>query len=44
MSETGASSAKDMGRVMKAVLARLGGVTVDGKVVSDAVRRALTGA
>lgn len=44
VAETGASSAKDMGRVMKAVLARLGGVTVDGKVVSDAVRRALTGA
>ena len=36
--ETGASSAKDMGRVMKAVMAALAGRAVDGKVVSDLVR------
>jgi uncharacterized protein YqeY len=33
-----------MGRVMKAAMARLGGLTVDGKVVSDLVRKKLTGA
>src|SRR6187455_92266 len=31
--ETGASSAKDMGRVMKAVMSALAGSSVDGKVV-----------
>ena len=39
--ETGASSAKDMGAVMKAVMARLAGQTVDGKHVSDLVRSKL---
>ncbi|HZS12329.1 MAG TPA: GatB/YqeY domain-containing protein [Nitrospirales bacterium] len=39
--ETGASSAKDMGTVMKAVMARLGGQTVDGKQVSELVRAKL---
>ena len=39
--ETGASSAKDMGRVMKAVMARLAGKTVDGKTVNELVRRKL---
>lgn len=43
VAETGATSAKDMGRVMKAVMASFG-TTVDGKVVSDLVRRRLTGA
>jgi len=33
---------KDMGKVMKAVLARLAGATVDGKMVSDAVKQRLT--
>lgn len=41
IAETGATSAKDMGRVMKAVLARLGGQTVDGKIVSELVRASL---
>ena len=41
IAETGAATAKDMGRVMKAVMARLAGATVDGKVVSDLVRRRL---
>ena len=39
--ETGASSPKDMGRVMKAALARLAGQTVDGKAVNEIVRRKL---
>ena len=38
---TGASSPKDMGRVMKAVMAELAGKTVDGKVVNELVRRKL---
>jgi len=41
--ETGATSPKDMGRVMKAAMARLTGKTVDGKIVSDLVRQKLTG-
>ena len=41
ITETGASSAKDMGRVMKAVMAKLAGQTVDGKLVNDLVRRRL---
>ena len=39
--ETGASSAKDMGAVMKAVMATLAGQPVDGKQVSDLVRSKL---
>jgi uncharacterized protein len=41
--ETGAASAKDMGKVMKAALAVLqaGGKAVDGKKVSEAVRKRL---
>jgi uncharacterized protein len=39
--ETGASSAKDMGAVMKAVMSRLAGQPVDGKHVSDLVRSKL---
>ena len=42
VAETGAAGPKDMGRVMKAVMARLSGLTVDGRVVSDAVRARLT--
>ena len=42
IAETGATSPKDMGNVMKAVMARLAGQTVDGKVISDLVRRRLT--
>lgn len=40
--ETGASSAKDMGRVMKAAMAKLAGQAVDGKAVSDLVRQRLS--
>ena len=39
--EIGANSAKDMGAVMKAVMARLAGQSVDGKQVSDLVRSKL---
>lgn len=42
VTETGATGPKDMGRVMKAVLARLAGVTVDGRQVSEAVKQRLS--
>jgi uncharacterized protein YqeY len=41
IAETGAAGPKDMGRVMKAVMSRLAGQTVDGKAVNDLVRRKL---
>jgi uncharacterized protein len=41
VAETGATSAKDVGRVMKAVMARLEGRGVDGKSVNELVRRTL---
>lgn len=44
IAETNATSAKDMGKVMKAALARLAGQTVDGKVVNELVRKRLAGA
>jgi len=40
--ETGAASPKDMGMVMKAVLAALSGKTADGKQVNEAVRARLS--
>ena len=40
--ETGAASPKDMGRVMKAAMAKLAGQSVDGKAVSELVRQKLT--
>jgi uncharacterized protein YqeY len=43
IAETGASSAKDMGRVMKAAMAKLAGQSVDGKAVNDLVRTKLAG-
>jgi uncharacterized protein len=42
IAETGASSAKDLGRVMKAVMPKLAGATVDGRAVNEIVRRKLT--
>jgi uncharacterized protein YqeY len=39
--ETGASSVKDMGRVMKAVMSALAGQSVDGKAVNELVRKKL---
>jgi uncharacterized protein YqeY len=44
IAETGATSAKDMGKVMKAVMPMLAGKNADGKAVNDAVRRTLGGA
>ncbi|MBA2603619.1 MAG: GatB/YqeY domain-containing protein [Acidobacteria bacterium] len=41
--ETGATSPKDMGKVMKAAMARLAGKTVDGRAVNELVRRRLGG-
>ena len=41
VAETGSSSMKDMGRVMKAAMASLAGRPVDGKAVNDAVRERL---
>jgi len=43
VSETGASSPKDMGKVMKAVTAKLAGQTVDGRALSEAVKKRLAG-
>jgi uncharacterized protein YqeY len=41
VAETGASSPKDMGAVMKTARARLQGKTVDGKALSDLVKSRL---
>ena len=43
IAEVGATSPKDMGKGMKAAMARLSGQTVDGKVVNEIVRRKLAG-
>ena len=43
VSETGATSPKDIGKVMKGVMARLAGAQVDGKAVSELVKRRLAG-
>jgi len=40
---TGATTAKDMGRVMKAVMSSLAGKSVDGKAVNELVRKKLAG-
>ena len=41
IAETGASSPKDMGKVMKAVMPKLAGKSADGRAVNEAVRRSL---
>ena len=41
IAETAAASAKDMGKVMKAVMPKLAGKHADGKTVNEAVRRKL---
>lgn len=41
LSEIGAQSAKDMGRAMKAVMAKLTGQAVDGKIISQLVKSKL---
>jgi uncharacterized protein YqeY len=43
IAETGASSIKDMGKVMKATQAALAGKNADGKLVADTVKRKLSG-
>ncbi len=43
ISETGASSMKDMGKVMKAAQAALDGKNADGRTVSDTVKAQLGG-
>jgi len=41
ITETGASSMKEMGAVMKAAIVKLAGKSADGKMVSDAVKAKL---
>jgi len=41
IAESGATSPKDMGKVMKAVMPKLAGKNADGKAVNEAVRRKL---
>jgi uncharacterized protein YqeY len=43
IAETSATSPKDLGRVMKAVMARLAGQNADGKAVNEIVRKRLGG-
>jgi uncharacterized protein YqeY len=41
IAETGASSPKDMGKVMKAVMPKLAGKNADGRAINESVRRTL---
>jgi len=43
IAEMGSPTMKDMGAVMKTVMARFGGARVDGKLVSETVKRELAG-
>src|SRR6202163_1895514 len=43
IAETGAASSKDIGRVMKAAMAKLAGQNVEGKSVNELVRQKLAG-
>ena len=43
IAETGAAGPKDMGKVMKAVTAKMAGLTVDGRALSEAVKKRLAG-
>ena len=43
VAEMGSPTMKDMGAVMKNVMAKFGGARVDGKLVSDAVKKELAG-
>jgi hypothetical protein len=42
IAETGATSMKEMGAVMKAVMPRLAGKNADGRAVSEAVKAKLS--
>jgi hypothetical protein len=44
IAEMGSPTMKDMGTVMKNVMAKFGGARVDGKIVSETVKKALAGA
>jgi uncharacterized protein YqeY len=44
IAESGATSMKDMGAVMKSAMAKLAGKNADGRAVSEAVKKKLTGA
>ena len=44
IAESGATSARDMGKVMKALMPRLAGQVVDGKAVNERVKARLAGA
>jgi hypothetical protein len=41
IAETGAASARDIGKVMKAVMPKLAGKNADGRTINEAVRRKL---
>jgi hypothetical protein len=43
IAETGAASPKDLGKVMKAAMAKLAGQNVDGKTVNELARKQLGG-
>jgi uncharacterized protein YqeY len=43
IAESGATSMKDMGPVMKSAMAKLAGKNADGKVVSETVKKKLAG-
>ena len=43
IAETGAASARDLGRVMKSAMAKLAGQNVDGKTVNELARKQLGG-
>jgi len=43
IAETGATSMKDMGAVMKSVMSKLAGKNADGRAVSEAVKKKLAG-
>ena len=42
VAETGAAGPKDMGKVMKAVMVRLAGMSSDGRLVSELVKKRLS--
>jgi hypothetical protein len=43
IAEMGAPTAKEMGTIMKNVMAKFAGARIDGKLVSEAVKKALAG-
>jgi hypothetical protein len=43
IAEMGSPTAKEMGTIMKNVMARFAGARIDGKLVSEAVKKALAG-